>query len=119
MQRLIFALRNSLRALSRLARGERAVQQELALLVLAVPVGWFVAGSWAGYLTLIASLLFLLLVEVLNTAIEATCNAVSRDYRREIELAKDCGSLAVLIAILLTGAVWAFALWRLAAGDPI
>lgn len=112
MQRLIGALRNSLRALSRLARSEKAVQQELILLGLALPVGWWLADSWPIYLALIGSLLLLILVEVLNTAIESACNAVTRDFNRDIQLAKDCGSLAVLIGILLTGAVWLTVLWQ-------
>lgn len=110
MKRLVDAYLNSVRAFRRLAGGEAAFRQELALLVLAVPVGWFVATTWQGYALLIGSLLVLILVEVLNTGIEATCNAVSREFNSEIQLAKDCGSLAVLIAIVLAGGVWAVAL---------
>ena len=116
MQRLIDAFRNSMRALSRLARSEKAVQQELVLLMLALPLAWWLAGSWPVYLMLVGSLLLLLLVEVLNTAIESACNAVTRDFNRDIQLAKDCGSLAVLIGIILTGTVWLTVLWQRLAG---
>ena len=47
MLRLVHALQNSVRAFRRLAAGEAAFRQELTLLVLALPVGWFVATSWS------------------------------------------------------------------------
>jgi diacylglycerol kinase (ATP) len=109
MKRLVDAFLNSVRAFRRLAGSEAAFRQELALLALAFPVGWFISTSWQGYALLIGILLVLILVEVLNTGIEATCNAVSREFNIEIQLAKDCGSLAVLIAIALAAGVWAIA----------
>lgn len=110
MKRLVQALLNSVRAFRRLAAGEAAFRQELALLVLALPIGWFVATSWSGYALLIGAVLLLMLVEVLNTGIEAACNAVSREFNVDIQLAKDCGSLAVLIAILLAAGIWGLAI---------
>ena len=109
MARLTNAFLNSSRAFMRLLRTESAFQQEIVLLVLAIPVAWFVATSWPGFALLISAILLLILVEVINTAIEAACNAVSRDFHIDIQLAKDCGSLAVLISILLAGGVWALA----------
>lgn len=109
MERLVKAFQNSVRAFSRLMRTEAAFQQELMLLVAALPLGWFVAGTWSGYALLIGSILFLITVEVLNTAIEATCNAVSREFNVDIQLAKDCGSLAVLITLVIVMGVWGFA----------
>ncbi|MBN9242728.1 MAG: diacylglycerol kinase [Mesorhizobium sp.] len=117
MKRLIHALQNSVRAFRRLTAGEAAFRQELALLVLSLPVGWFVSTSWSGYALLVGAVLLLMLVEVLNTGIEAACNAVSREFNVDIQLAKDCGSLAVLIAIVLAGGIWLLAIaGRLAGG---
>ena len=110
MKRLVDAFFNSARAFRRLAGSEAAFRQELFLLVLALPVGWFVSTSWRGYALLIGVLLVLILVEVLNTGIEATCNAVSREFNTEIQLAKDCGSLAVLIAVIIAAGAWGLAL---------
>ncbi len=56
------------------------------------------------------AILFLILVEVLNTGIEATCDAVSRDFHKEIQIAKDCGSLAVLISIVFVVVAWGYIL---------
>lgn len=111
MQRLIHAFGNSVRALSVLARNEKAVQQELVLLAAAIPLAWVLATSWEGYMLLIGSLLILLIVEVLNTGIEATCNAISREFKADIQLAKDCGSLAVLLAVVIAAAIWGTALY--------
>lgn len=110
MKRLVDAFLNSVRAFRRLAGEEAAFRQELLLLALALPVGWFLATSWQGYALLIGILLVLILVEVLNTGIEAACNAVSREFDIDIQLAKDCGSLAVLIAVVLAAGVWGIAL---------
>ncbi len=119
MKRLIDAFFNSARAFRRLAGGEPAFQQELILLLIAIPVGWLVSSSWSGYALLIAAVLFVILVEVLNTGIEATCNAVSREFDIDIQLAKDCGSLAVLIAILLSAGVWVVAIFDRLFGSPV
>jgi diacylglycerol kinase (ATP) len=119
MKRLIDAFFNSVRAFRRLAGSEAAFQQELILLLIAIPVGWLISSSWSGYALLIASILVLILVEVLNTGIEATCDAVSREFNIDIQLAKDCGSLAVLIAVVLTAGVWGLALIERLVGAPI
>jgi len=110
MERLVNAFFNSMRAFRVLARNEKAFQQELVLLLLALPIAWFIAPSWPRYLLLIGAILLLILVEVLNTGIEATCDAISREFNVEIQLAKDCGSLAVLISVIIVAGVWAVAI---------
>jgi len=110
MQRLVGAFFNSMRAFRRLAASEKAFQQELALLVLALPLGWFISTSWRGYALLLGAILVLIMVEVLNTGIEAACDAVSREFHIDIQLAKDCGSLAVLISVVLAAGVWGIAI---------
>lgn len=119
MKRLIDAFLNSVRAFRRLAGSEAAFQQELALLLLSLPVGWFLSTSWRGYALLVGSILVLMLVEVLNTGIEAACDAVSREFNIDIQLAKDCGSLAVLITILLVAGVWLIAIVERIVGASI
>jgi diacylglycerol kinase (ATP) len=111
MERIINAFGHSMRALKHLAGNEKAVQQELTLLALAFPIGWFVAPGFGYYLLMLAALLLLLIVEILNTGIEATCNAITREIRDDIRIAKDCGSLAVLIACTIAGGVWLYAIW--------
>lgn len=119
MKRLIDAFYNSVRAFRRLAQSEAAFQQELILLAVAIPLGWFVATSWGSYALLIGAVLLLIMVEVLNTGIEAACDAISREFHIDIQLAKDCGSLAVLISIVLAAGVWLFAIIERVYGAPI
>lgn len=119
MERLINAFHNSVRAFGRLIRSETAFQQEVVLLAVAIPAGWFLATSWSGYALLIGAVLMLIMVEVLNTGIEAACNAVSREFHVDIQLAKDCGSLAVLISIILVAGIWGIALIERLTGLPI
>ena len=119
MRRLIEAAKNSARAWNFLIRNEEAFRLEAILLALALPVAWIISPSWRGYGLLIASLLVLMIVEVLNTGIEAVCNAVTREFSPNIRLAKDCGSLAVALAALLAAGIWLLAVWEWLAGAPI
>ena len=119
MKRLIDAFHNSIRAFRKLAASEAAFQQELMLLAVALAAGWFVATTWTGYALLIGAILVLVMVEVLNTGIEAACDAISREFHIEIQLAKDCGSLAVLISIVLAAGVWLIAIVERIAGASI
>lgn len=119
MERLIKAWQNSVRAFRRLARTETAFQQELIMLALALPVAWFLSSSWRGYALLVGSVLLLMMVEVLNTGIEAACDAVSREFNIDIQLAKDCGSLAVLISVVLALIVWGLAVAETMVGVPL
>jgi diacylglycerol kinase (ATP) len=100
-----------MRALKHLAQHEKAVQQELTLFILAIPVAAFIAPTGLSFLLLTGSVLFLIMIEVLNTGIEAACDAVSLDFHREIQIAKDCGSLAVLISVILVATVWVYTVW--------
>lgn len=119
MERLIKAWRNSVRAFRRLSLTEKAFQQELTLLAVAIPAAWFLSASWRGYWLLVGAILLLIMVEVLNTGIEAACDAVSREFHIDIQLAKDCGSLAVLISIVLALIVWGLAIVETVWGVPL
>jgi diacylglycerol kinase (ATP) len=112
--RLRAALANSLRAFSYLSRHEAAFRQELVGLLVSVPAAAVLATSLAHYLVLVGTVLAVMLVEILNTGIEAACNAVTREHNADIRLAKDCGSLAVLIALIIAGMAWLHALWLIA-----
>ncbi len=119
MKRLLSAFRNSVRAFRRLVGSETAFQQELVLLALSLPLGWFVSTSWGGYALLVGAVLALVMVEVLNTGIEAVCDVVSREFNTDIQLAKDCGSLAVLIAVVLAAGIWIVAVAERIASLPV
>jgi diacylglycerol kinase (ATP) len=119
MERLVKAFFNSVRAFRILARSEKAFQQELALLGVALPAGWFLSSSWTGYALLVGAVLMLIMVEVLNTGIEAACDAISREFHIDIQLAKDCGSLAVLVSVIIALIVWGLAVVETVSGIPL
>ena len=119
MQRLIDAFFNSVRAFRKLAASEKAFQQELMLLVLALPLGWCVSVSWRGAALLRGAVLLLIRGVVLTTGLEAACDAFSREFNIDIQLAKDCGSLAVLISVIIVAGVWGIAIIERITGLPI
>ncbi len=110
MERILNAFRNSGRAWTHLISNETAFKQEVFMLGLALPVAWVLAIDWRTWVLLVGMVVLVIIVEVLNTGIEATCNAVSREFSADIQIAKDCGSLAVLLSCMIGGMVWLFAL---------
>ncbi|MGD0023887.1 MAG: diacylglycerol kinase [Xanthobacteraceae bacterium] len=106
MKRLYSATINSLRGLRYGIRVEAALRQEAILLVVAVLLGFIVAPSVAWYVTIIGSLLLLLAMEFLNTAIEKLADYVTREQQVEIRRIKDFGSTAVFCALCLAGLIW-------------
>jgi diacylglycerol kinase (ATP) len=113
VDRLWRAAVNSWKGLLFALRSERAFQQELIVLVIAVPLAFLLTGSATQRFMLIGSVLFLMVVELLNTAVEKLADRVTRERDPEIGRVKDMGSAAVGVAILLVAAVWlwAFAGW--------
>lgn len=106
MRRLINAFRNSKAGITYLVRNEAAFRTEVVVLVLSIPLAWWIAMSLSTFLWLVGSIVVIMIVEMLNTGIEQVCNGLSREYMEEIKVAKDCGSAAVLLATMLAGAVW-------------
>ena len=109
MHRLLRATVNTWNGLKAAARSETAVQQEIVVLALAVPLAFVVAdGAWKR-LFLIAVVALILIVELLNTAIEKLCDRVTTAIDPQIGFVKDMGSAAVGLSLLLAGAVWLLA----------
>ena len=106
MKRLFSATFNSLRGLGYGIRHEAAIRGEVILLVVGIPLGLAVAPSAAWYVAMIGSLLVLLAVELLNTAIETFADYVTRERHAEIRKIKDFGSAAVFCALCLVGLIW-------------
>lgn len=119
MNRLVRIARRCVRAFDILLRNEKAMRLKAVALALAIPLAWFVAPTWRGYLLLVGAVLAVMIVEIVNTAIEAVCDAVSQEFDRDIRLAKDCGSLAVVLSGLLAFAVWVVAVIEYALGRPV
>lgn len=106
MKRLFSATLNSLRGLGCGIRHEAAIREEAILLVVGIPLGLVVAPSVAWYVAMIGSLLILLAVELLNTAVESLADYVTREWHSEIGKIKDFGSAAVFCGLCLAGLTW-------------
>jgi diacylglycerol kinase (ATP) len=89
---------------------EAAIKQEAALLVIALPVSFFLATNVWVWAALIGSLILLLAVEFLNTAIERLCNHLHPEKHVAIKVTKDLASAGVFCVIALTALVWIAAL---------
>jgi diacylglycerol kinase (ATP) len=110
MDRWLRATINSWHGLVAAARSEAAFRQELALLVLAVPLAFVIADAAWKRLALIGVIILILVVELLNTAIEKLADRVSRASDPEIGRVKDIGSAAVGLSLLIAAAAWLLAL---------
>lgn len=110
MERLLRATINSWNGLRAVVRTEAAFRQELALFIAAVPVALVVAQQPWKRLALIGVLVLVLIIELLNTAIEKLADRVNLEVDPQIGRVKDMGSAAVLITLLTAGAVWLLAL---------
>jgi len=108
--RIASAARNSVRGLRVGLLTEAAVKQEVALAALLLPVSFFVAANVWVWLALVASVLFVLVVEFLNTAVERLCNHVTPERNDAIRVTKDMASTAVFFSLCLAGLVWVVAL---------
>ena len=110
MERWLRATRNSWHGLLAAARSESAIREELVALLLAVPLAFLIGeGAWRRVL-LIGAVLVLLIVELLNTAIEKLADRVTMAIDPKIGQVKDMGSAAVGLTLLIVGAVWLLAL---------
>ncbi len=106
-RRLWNALHYSCSGIATAIRHEDAFRQEILLAAILVPSAFFVHTSGVGRALLIACVLLVLVVELLNSAIEATVDRISLENHRLAKRAKDIGSAAVLLALVNIVIVWA------------
>ena len=85
---------------------EAAFRQELGLACLVIPLGLWLGESGVERALLVAPMLLVLVVELLNSAIEATVDRIGLERHVLAGLAKDIGSAAVLMSFILLAAVW-------------
>lgn len=107
LRRVWNALHYSLAGLAAALRHEDAFRQEALLAAILVPLAFMLPVSAIGRALMIASVLLVLIVELLNSAIEAAVDRVSLDRHHLSKRAKDIGSAAVLIALINVTLVWA------------
>lgn len=109
LRRLRHALGYSVDGLSAALR-ESAFRQELVLLIAGLPLALWIGQGWVERSMLIATLVLILVVELLNTGIEAAIDRFGPVRHPLAKKAKDTGSAAVLLSLLLAAGVWLSAL---------
>lgn len=112
LSRIVAAARYSIAGLRAAVRHEAAFRQELAIGVPMVLLALFVApGRWPA-LAMIASVMLVWIVELINSAIEALADRIGTEHHPLLGRAKDLGSAAVMLSLMLAVATWTVALWR-------
>jgi diacylglycerol kinase (ATP) len=112
IDRVLHAAGYSVEGLRAAYRGESAFRQEFWLAVLLAPLAFWLGRDWIEVALLAGSVMLVLIVELLNSAIEATVDRVSFELHDLSKRAKDFGSAAVLLSLLLVGGIWSAALWK-------
>jgi len=104
--RIVHAFFNSCAGLSDAWRHESAFRQETLLAVILVPATFWVPVTAAERSLLIASVLLVMIVELLNTGVEVAIDRISFEHNSLSKRAKDIGSAAVFVALVLMAVVW-------------
>jgi diacylglycerol kinase (ATP) len=110
--RLFLACGATLKGLVGAYREEAAFRQELGLAVVVIPLGLWLGRNGIERALLIAPMFLVLVVELVNSAIEATVDRIGFERHKLSGLAKDIGSAAVFMSLLLLGVIWVLVLWR-------
>lgn len=112
LDRLRHALGYSIDGLKLAYRGESAFRQETWSAVVLLPAAFWLGQGWVEVSLLVGSVLLVLIVELLNSGIEAAIDRVSYELHDLSKRAKDLASAAVLMSLLLCGGIWGAALWH-------
>ncbi len=110
LRRIRNALRYSIDGLNAAYRHEAAFRQEIWLAAVLIPLALGLPVGGVGKALMIASVLLVLIVELLNSAVEAVVDRVSLEKHELAKRAKDAGSAAVLVALVNVVMVWALVL---------
>jgi diacylglycerol kinase (ATP) len=113
LRRLVNAMSYSLSGLVLSWQDEAAFRQEVILAIVLVSVAFMVPVDVTQRVLLVASIMLVLVVELINSAIEATVDRVSLDIHPLAKRAKDMGSAAVFLALTNAILTWAMILWSL------
>jgi diacylglycerol kinase (ATP) len=92
--------------------GETAFRQEAIASLVLVPLSFWLGRSWVEAALLAGSVLIVMIVELLNTGIETAIDRIGPEWHDLSKRAKDMGSAAVLLSLLLCGGIWAAALFQ-------
>ena len=103
---LIHSTRYSLKGLRAAFRHESAFRQELALCLVLVPLAWWIGDTPVEWILLVGSCFMVLIVELLNSAIESVVDRIGPERHVLSGRAKDIGSAAVMLSLAMAGRTW-------------
>lgn len=111
IRRILSATRYSAQGLAQAWRHEAAFRQEVALTIVLTPIGLWLGRTAIERTLLIVSCLLVLIVELLNSAVEAAIDRHGDEVHELSGRAKDLGSAAVMLSLLFVAAVWLAVIW--------
>lgn len=111
LRRICNALLYSLEGLRAAIRHEDAFRQETVLAVVLIPIALYLPASGLGKALMVASVLLVLIIELLNSAVEATVDRIALVDHPLAKRAKDIGSAAVFVSLVNVVAVWSLVLF--------
>ncbi|MBK6356317.1 MAG: diacylglycerol kinase [Betaproteobacteria bacterium] len=111
LRRLINALGYSRDGIAAAWRNEAAFRQEILLAAIALPLAFYLGKTGVERALMICSVVLILIVEILNSAVEAVVDKASPEKSELAKRAKDMGSAAVLLSLINAAAIWACLLW--------
>jgi diacylglycerol kinase (ATP) len=91
-------------------RSEQAIREEIAAVILSLPLAWLIGATAARRFELIAAVVSVIVIELLNTAIEKLADRLTTDPDPQIGRVKDMGSAAVGVTLVLAGLFWLMAI---------
>ena len=91
---------------------EKAFRQEAILFFALAPLAFVLGQSWVEVSLLIGSIIFVMVTELLNTGVESAIDRIGPEWHDLSKRAKDMGSAAVLLSLLLCIGIWTTAIWQ-------
>lgn len=106
LQRVIRATMCSIQGIKAAYTHEAAFRQEAWLVILLLPIAWLTSHSLGQFVALASCLVLVLIVELLNSAVEAVVDRISLEHSELAGRAKDMGSAAVTLSLVIVALVW-------------
>ncbi len=112
LARLLKAFGNSIKGFVGVYKNEAAFRQELLLAIILLPLGLYLGRNGIERALLLGSVLLVLVVEIINSSIEAVVDRIGLERHELSGLAKDLGSAAVFLSLGMVAITWLLVLWR-------
>ena len=93
--------------------GETAFRQEVILSAILLPIAFWLGQTWVEVALLCGSVILVMVVELLNTGIETAIDRIGTEWHALSKRAKDMGSAAVLLSLILCLGIWLAAIWKI------